>query len=122
MFELSKKYALSTSESQKSLLAAAGEAMLARGTHGSTSVFIGFLLPNVAGLIMSFVMLTGKIFNKTTSILGISGNILISVYIILVTFAPAIKNMATAFALPGGLLCMAWMVMYTIRLFQLGKV
>ena len=38
-------------------LAAAGEAMLARGTHGSLGVFIGFCLPTLAGLAMSFVML-----------------------------------------------------------------
>jgi hypothetical protein len=44
MLELSQKYA-SAAESQKILLAAAGEAMLARGAHGSLGVFIGFLCP-----------------------------------------------------------------------------
>lgn len=121
MLELSRKYAISTSESQKTLLAAAGEAMLARGTHGSTGVFIGFLLPNIAGIVMSFVMLSGKIFSKTTAYLGILGSILICLYIVLVTFAPEIKNMATLFSMPGGLLLMAWMIMFTIRLFQLGN-
>jgi hypothetical protein len=119
MLELSKKYTLAASESQKILLAAAGEAMLARGAHGSLGVFIGFLLPNIAGLVMSYVMLTGKIFNKTTAYLGIAGSILISLYIILVTFVPGIENMATAFAMPGGLLLMAWMILFTIRFFQL---
>ena len=42
------------------------------------------------------------------------------VYIVLVTFAPTVKNMAMAFAMPGGLLLLAWMVMLTIRLFRLG--
>jgi Domain of unknown function (DUF4386) len=81
MLELSNKFAASTTESQKTLLAAAGEAMLARGAHGSLGVFIGFLLPSVAGLIMSFVMLTGKAFNKITSYIGIAGNFLILLYI-----------------------------------------
>ena len=121
MLELSNKYATATTESQKTLLAAAGEAMLVRGSHGSLGVFIGFLLPNIAGLIMSFAMLTGKVFNKINSYLGITGSSLILLYIVLVTFAPAIKDMATAFAMPGGLLLMAWMVMFTIRLFQLSK-
>lgn len=121
MLELSHKYAAATTESQKTLLAAAGEAMLARGTHGSLGVFIGFLLPNIAGLIMSFTMLTGKVFSKATSYLGIAGSTLILLYIILVTFAPNIKDTATAFAMPGGLLSMAWMVMFTIRLFRLGN-
>lgn len=121
MLELSNKYAASTTESQKTLLAAAGEVMLARGAHGSPGVFIGFVLPNIAGIIMSFVMLTGKIFNKATSYVGIAGSTLILTYIIFVTFVPVIKNMAMFFAMPGGLLVMAWMIMFTIRLFQLGR-
>jgi hypothetical protein len=121
MFELSKKYAAAETESQKTLLAAAGEAMLARGAHGSLGVFIGFLLPIIAGVIMSFAMLAGKVFNKMTSTMGISGNALMLLYIVLVTFAPGVKDMAIAFSMPGGLLLIAWMVMYTIRLFQLGR-
>jgi len=121
MLELSNKYASATTESQKTLLAAAGEAMLARGSHGSLGVFIGFLLPNIAGLIMSFAMLTGKVFSKATSYLGIAGSVLMLLYIVFVTFAPSIKDMATAFAMPGGLLSMAWMVMFTIRLFQIAR-
>jgi len=121
MLELSHKYTATTTESQKTLLAAAGEAMLARGTHGSLGVFIGFMLPNIAGLVMSFVMLTGKVFSKVTSYFGIFGSALILLYLVLVTFAPNIKDMATAFAMPGGLLSMAWMVMFTIRLFQISR-
>lgn len=121
MLELSHKYAASTTESQKTLLAAAGEAMLARSSHGGLGVFIGFVLFNIGGLMMSFVMLTGKVFNKVTSGMGIAGSILILIYIILVTFAPGVRSMATAFAMPGGLLLMAWMIMFAIRLFQLGN-
>jgi len=121
MLELSHKYAVTTSESHKALLAAAGEAMLARGAHGSLGVFMGFLLPNIAGLGMSFVMLRAKAFNRINSYLGIAGNILISIYVVLVTFVPGVKDMATAFSMPGGLLLMAWIIMFTVRLFQLGN-
>jgi hypothetical protein len=121
MLELSNKYSASTSETQKSFLAAAGEAMLARGTHGSLGVFIGFTLPNIAGIIMSFVMLRGKVFSKVNSYLGIAGSSLILIYLIMVTFVPATKNMATALAMPGGLMAMAWMILYSIRLFSLGR-
>lgn len=122
MLELSNKYHFAESESQKMLLAAAGEAMLARGAHGSLGVFIGFVLPNIAGIIMSFVMLKGRIFSKTNSYLGIFGNLLILVYLILVTFAPETKNIATALAMPGGLMSMAWMILFAIRLFKLGRI
>lgn len=120
MFELSRKFAAASTESQKALFAAAGEAMLARGTHGSLGVFVGFVLPNIAGFVMSFVMLKGKIFSKINSYLGIVGSSLLVVYLILVTFTQG-KDMATALAMPGGLMSMAWMILFTIKLFKLGQ-
>jgi hypothetical protein len=121
MLELSNKYFATTSESQKLLFDAAGEAMLARGAHGSLGVFIGFMLPTLASIMMSIVMLKGKIFSKTPSWFGIAGNTLILVYIILVTFVPVAKNSATLIAMPGGLMVMAWMILFTGKLFKLGK-
>lgn len=119
MLELSRKYALAD-ETQKSLFAAAGEAMLIRGEHGSLSVFFSFLLPTLSALIFSLVMLQGNMFSKANAYIGILGNALMLVYVVLVTFAPTVKNMAMAFAMPGGLLLMAWMIMLTLRLFRLG--
>lgn len=119
MLELSRKYALA-GESQKSLLAAAGEAMLVRGEHGSLGVFFSFLLPTLSALVFSLVMLQGKVFSKASAYVGILGNILMLIYVLLVSFAPTVKDMAMAIAMPGGLLLLAWMVMLTIRLFRLG--
>jgi hypothetical protein len=121
MLDLSHKYAAATSETQKTLLAAAGEAMLAKGSHGSLSVFIGFALPNVAGIIMSLVMLKGKIFGKLTSWLGLAGSILILTYLVLVTFIPGVEKQAVLFAMPGGLLSMTWMMLFMIKFFHLGS-
>lgn len=121
MLELSNKYSATSIESQRVLFEAAGEALLARGSHGSLGVLIGFLLPNIAGIMISLVMLRGNIFNKTTSYLGIIGSIWVSIYIVLVTFIPSIKNMATVVVAPGGLLLMAWMIMFTVKLFQLSR-
>ncbi len=121
MLELSTKYAASTTDSQKLLFAAAGEAMLARGAHGSLGVLIGFMLPIVASLMMSFAMLSGRVFSRATAYAGIAGSVLLLLYVILVTFAPATKDAATAFAMPGGLLMMAWQTMATIKLFRLGR-
>jgi hypothetical protein len=60
--------------------------MLAKGAHGSLSVFIGFTLPTLANVFMSGVMLSGKVFSRITSYFGIVGNSLMAVYLILVTF------------------------------------
>lgn len=121
MYELSHKYFATAIESQKAFYAAAGEAMLARGAHGSPGIFIGFFIPNVAGLIMSIVMLKAGVFSKINSWMGIVGSILIMLYIILVNFVQGIETMATAFAMPGGLLLMAWMIMFTVKFFRLGR-
>ena len=119
MLELSRKYALAD-ESQKTLLAAAGEAMLVRGEHGSSGVFFSFLLPTLSALVFSLVMLQGNVFSKVNAYTGILGNALMLVYVVMVTFTPTVKGMAMAFAMPGGLLLLAWMIMITIRLFRLG--
>lgn len=119
MLELSNKYA-AADEPQKALLAAAGEAMLARGEHGSLGAFFSFLLPTLAALMMSLVMMQGKVFSKMNAYIGIIGNALMLIYVVLVTFAPTVKDMAMAFAMPGGLLLLVWMILFTVRLFRLG--
>jgi hypothetical protein len=121
MLELSNKYFSTAVESQKALYAAAGESMLAQGAHGSPAMFIGFFIPNLANLIISIVMLKAKVFSRLNSWTGITGSILMMAYVILIAFSAGAEKMATAFAMPGGLLLMVWMIMFTIRLFRIGR-
>ncbi len=44
------------------------------------------------------------------------------IYLVLVTFIPKVEAMAIAFAMPAGLMVMAWMILFTIKLFRLSKV
>ena len=119
MLDLSKKYYSATSDVQRNLIAAAGESMLAKGAHGSLGVFIGFALPPFGSILISHVMIKGQIFTKATSYIGFVGNILLLLYIVIVTFYPAAKKVALMIAMPGGLLVMTWMIMYMIKLFKL---
>ncbi|HOB83108.1 MAG TPA: DUF4386 family protein [Bacteroidales bacterium] len=121
MLDLSHNYFKSGTEEQKLLIAAAGEAMLAKGSHGNLGVFIGFVLPTFANALMSCVILNGKVFSRATSYIGIIGNSLMIVYLILVTFNPEVEQLALAFAMPAGLLVMVWMFLYTIKLFKMSK-
>lgn len=121
MLDLSQRYFAAPTDEQKMLLAAAGEAMLARGAHGSLGVFPGFALIPFANALMSVVMLRGKVFSRTTSWFGIIGNSLMVVYVVLVTFVPGVETMAMAFAMPAGLLVMGWMGMFTVRLWRIGR-
>ncbi|HCE56246.1 MAG TPA: hypothetical protein DER09_00260 [Prolixibacteraceae bacterium] len=121
MLELSHKYFATADVSQKMLYAAAGESLLAMGAHGSPGIFIGFFIPNIANLILSVVMVKGGIFSRLNGWLGIVGSIFMLLYVALVNFVPGVEKMATAFAMPGGLLLMAWMIMFTVRLFKMAK-
>lgn len=121
MLALSNKYAAASTETQKVLFLSAGEAILARGEHGSPGVFLSFALPLFVALLISLIMLRGKIFSKVASYLGITGNLLMLLYVVLVTFVPKMKNFALVLASPGGLLLIAWLIMISIRLFQLGN-
>ncbi len=122
MLSLSSKYELATTAAQRDLLAAAGEAMLARGAHGSPGVFLGFLLPTIASLLISIVMLNGGVFSKITAYLGIAGSALFIVYFVLATFIPDTENLAMTLATLGGLLTIAWMILFAIRLLKLRNV
>ncbi len=119
MLDLSHKYFNAASGEQRLLYAAAGETMLAKGAHGSLGVFIGFSLPTFANGIMSGAMLRGKVFSRLTSIIGLVGNSMMVVYIILITFIPALEKSALMLAMPAGLLLMVWMIMFTIKLFKM---
>lgn len=121
MLDLSHKYFDADSDEQRLLYAAAGEAMLTKGAHGSLGVFIGFVLPTLAIALMSGVMLSAKIFSRLTSYFGLIGNSLMVIYLILVTFNPEVEKSALLFVMPAGLMAMAWMIMFTIKLFKLSS-
>jgi len=118
MLELSKRYFAVTDSTQKMLIAAAGEAMLARGEHSSLGVFLGFTILTLASLSISIVMFQGATFSKRISLLGLVGHSLLLVYIVLVTFIPEVHGIAVALATPGGLLALFWLLMIGVTLLR----
>jgi drug/metabolite transporter superfamily protein YnfA len=121
MLDLSQKYQAAATPDQSAFIASAGEALLTKGTHGSLGVFPGFALIILSEFLISVVMLRGVIFSKATALFGISGTILLMIYLILVTFIPSSKETAMILAAPGGILSLIWMILFTIRLFKLAS-
>jgi hypothetical protein len=121
MAVLSEKYASAATESQRTLIAAAGEAVLVRGADFTPGSFIGFFFTEMAGLAFSFVMLRSWMFSKITAILGILGFVLLSIFTILTTFVPLFFDVAMILAMAGGLLSAAWYILVARGLFQLGN-
>jgi hypothetical protein len=116
MLSLSSQYARATTDGQRSLLAAAGQAMLAEGQSRS-----GILLIEFACLVIAAVMLRGKVFSKATAGAGILGNVLLMVVEIHLAFVPMLVGAWMAIASGAGLAMMIWYLLVGRRLLQLGR-
>jgi hypothetical protein len=116
MLSLSGQYASATTEAQRSLLAAAGQAMLAEGQTRA-----GIPLIEFAGLVISLVMLKGKVFSKATAFAGILGNVLMMVLEIILTILRRLPVAGFAIACLAGLAIMVWYLLVGRRLLQLGR-
>jgi len=119
LLELSGQYAQATSDAQRAIFVAAGQAMLSVGRSHSPGTFIAFFLGELAGILMSVVMLRGGIFSKTTALIGIAGFSLLMIFEVCASFIPTISGVAIIFAAGGGLLNIAWLVLLGRRLLQL---
>jgi hypothetical protein len=121
MLDLSHQYASATTEAQKTVLLAAGQAMLSVGESHTPGTFIGFFFSELAGILISVVMLRSRIFNQAAAYFGMIGFSLLLVFDICASFLPALSDSALIFAMVGGLLSMAWYVLIARRLFQLAN-
>jgi hypothetical protein len=121
MLDLSSRYAAATTEVQRTILEAAGQAMLSVGQSHTPGTFLAFFLSEIAGILMSIVMLQGKIFSHATAYAGMAGFGLLFVFEILSSFAPSFHDAILILAMGGGLSSMAWYILIARRLFQLGR-
>jgi hypothetical protein len=119
MLALSNQYAAATSDAQRAILEAAGLSMLSVGQSHTPGTFLGFCFSEVAGVMISFVMLRSKIFSKITAYTGMIGFGFLLVFEFFSSFISGLSNMAMILAIFGGLLSMAWYVLIARRLFQL---
>jgi hypothetical protein len=122
MLALSSRYSAAATDAQRDLLAAAGEAILARGEDFTPGTFMGFILGELAILTISLVMLRGGIFGKAAACMGICGSLLLSLFTIWSTFLAGSFDAAMVLAMLGGLSTMGWYVLISLRLFQLGQI
>ena len=121
MLSLSDQYAAATTDAQRSLFLAAGQATIAihnNASYQGTGIYISFFLVSVAGLIISAVMLRSNIFSKVTAYVGILANVFGLGYYITLAFAPAIVYLPLSVS---GLFWLIWYILIGRRLLQLGQ-
>lgn len=109
MLNLSNQYAITTSDAQKSMLLAAGQAIIA--TEQGTGMIMTFVLGSLAGIIVSIVMLKSKTFSKPIAIIGIAANVL----------GMFGSSLGLAVWTINGLLMMVWTLMVGRRLLQISQ-
>jgi hypothetical protein len=121
MYVLSGEYAAATTDVQRAALAAAGEAVLARGGDFTPGSLPGFILPSLGQILMSCVMLRGGVFGRATAWFGIVGFTLLLVFTVWTTLVAGALGAAMLIALPAGLLVMVWNVLVARMLLRLGQ-
>ncbi|OPY30100.1 MAG: hypothetical protein A4E28_00487 [Methanocella sp. PtaU1.Bin125] len=122
MLSLSDQYAAATTDAQRSMLLAAGEAILAIDNPGAyfqgTGAYMGFLLVATAGLALSLVMLQSGVFGRVTAFTGILASVSDLAFCVLVAFVPWTGLILVPLA---GLLLMIWHILTGLKLIRLWR-
>ena len=119
MLSLSNQYAAATTDAQRAMFIAAGQAMLTihnNASYQGASIYMSFLLVSVAGLIISAVMLRSSIFSKGAGYVGILANGLGLGYYITLAFAPAVVFLPLSVS---ALFLLAWYILIGVRLWTI---
>lgn len=119
MLSLSQQYGAATSETRKTDLLAAGQALLATNdplaVYPSTGVYVSLLLIALAGLLFSTFMLRS---NRATAIIGLLASGCDLVYCLTFAFAP---NLRAVWLASAGLLWMLWHLLVACILLKRSK-
>ena len=119
MLALSNQYAVAVTDAQRAMLEAAGQTMLSVGDSHTPGTFFGLFLVEVAGILISVVMLRGGIFGKVAAYAGILGFGILLVVEFLTSFVSGLQDVTIFLFMFGGLFSMVWDILIARRLFQL---
>lgn len=112
MLALSDQYAAATTDAQRSVFLAAGQAMVAIWT--GTAYDVGYMLLGVALLIIGVVMLRSPLFSRVTAYVGV-------VLGVMSLLPPTAGTIGLLFSLGSLLPLEIWLILVARRLFQLGR-
>jgi hypothetical protein len=90
---LGEKYLTAGSETVRAQLEAAGEALIAADMWNSTGAYMGGILLQGSGVMISIIMLRSQDFHKITAIAGLLGNGLDLIQHMIHPFTPSVSSM-----------------------------
>lgn len=114
MLSLSNQYAAATTETQKSVVLAAGQTMLA--VNQGMGVYMSFLLLAAASLLVSVVMLRSQLFGNITAYIGVLASVFDLIYCVTFAFMPELDALLLSAA---GLCLMFWHILVGRKLYKL---
>jgi len=120
MLSLSRSYETAASEAEKTMILAAGKALLARGESHTAGTFLGFLFLDAAGIAISLVMLRARVFGVVAALAGTLGYLFLLLFDIFSSFVPALFEAAMLFVLIGGPLSLLWDVLIAVEFLRVG--
>ncbi len=118
MLSLSDRYAAATEEPVKAQLLAAGEALLAADMWHGTGAILGGILLQSGAVLISVVMLRGKVFAKAVGYTGVVTHGLDLAHGLLGPFVPGVSFVLMAIAGP---LYLIWFPLVGRTLLQIGR-
>lgn len=121
MLALSREYAAASTNAQRIVAAAAGQAMLSVGQSHTQGTFFGFALSEIGGIMISIVMLRAAVFSKPAAWAGLLGFGALFPFEIVASFQIIPFESTIPLAMIGGLFSMAWYILIARRLWELGR-
>ena len=121
LLSLSSQYAAATTDAQRTLFEAAGQAMLVEQVGVGAGAYMAFFLLGVAGLIISAVMLRSALFSKVTASVGILANGIIVAYYIGLACVSIPLTIGLFLYSASGLLSLIWYILIGRRLLMLAQ-
>ncbi|MBN2502259.1 MAG: DUF4386 family protein [Anaerolineales bacterium] len=118
MIHLADQYAAATTEAQRTLLLAAGEAVIASDWWHSTGGFFAGLFLQGGTVLISCIMLRSEHFSKATAWTGILANGLDWIHVLIQLVSPGLAAIVLAI---GGLFYVAWYPLLARDFLRLGK-
>jgi hypothetical protein len=118
LLNLGDKFAVAVSEVERAQFLAAGEAVIASDMWNSSGAYMGGILLQGSGVMISVIMLRSKDFSKVTAYSGIVANSLDLIQHILHPFFPPFSGVITSAM---GLFYLVWFPMLGRDLLRLGR-
>jgi hypothetical protein len=121
MWALSQQYQLAATPAYQAQLEAAAQSILVVGGSHSPGTYPAFFLQEIAGILISLVMIRSEIFGKAAGICGAVGFAALLIFESITSFSAGLTSATMLVSMVGGILTLIWYVLIARTFFTMGK-